>query len=300
MKILFVLSLFVVSIYGQGLVQILKYNGFTVFAGFLESHPELLSRFTQTNDVTIWAPINSAEVPGSSNGRLRVRDPSPADISLMGSTTGPPPDPNVPSKRKRGAVPPLPPSNFVTLRTFLNDSQYVNLGSDQPGRVVSNYVGGAGVATLQVTSGTGDPVDQVSGPFKYDKGLIYGVTSYFTLPKPLFESLTTVGLTEFRDAIVAQGFKKKLSETPGVTIFAPRHCPDKIDISSHVITNGFLGFLPELYDQSARQNPIKTDSGIPIRVTLKDGVFYVNGVRIIRSNIIVQNGVVYEIEKPLY
>jgi uncharacterized surface protein with fasciclin (FAS1) repeats len=111
------------------------------------------------------------------------------------------------------------------------------------------------------------------------------------------ESLSAVGLDTFRDEIIASGLEHKLSKTPGVTIFAPSNSTKDytgdIDISSHTITNGFLGFLPELFDQTG----LETDSGLPIEVTLEDGIFYVNGIRIIRANIIVKNGVVYEIEK---
>jgi uncharacterized surface protein with fasciclin (FAS1) repeats len=108
------------------------------------------------------------------------------------------------------------------------------------------------------------------------------------------DSLSAVGLDNFRNEVITSGLEETLSETPGVTIFAPSNFTSgNFNISTHVITNGFLGFLPELFHTTG----LRTDSGLPIRVTLEDGIFYINGVRITRADIIVKNGVVYEIEQ---
>jgi hypothetical protein len=108
------------------------------------------------------------------------------------------------------------------------------------------------------------------------------------------DSLSAVGLDDFRNEIIASGLEETLSETPGVTIFAPSNFTSgAFNISTHVITNGFLGFLPQLFDTTG----LRTDSGLPISLTFEDGMFYINGIRIIRADIIVKNGVVYEIEQ---
>lgn len=120
--------------------------------------------------------------------------------------------------------------------------------------------------------------------------------SFFTLPRGLVETLRTLSLDTFLDAITAAGEVKKLSSTPGVTILAPVngsiHDGMHIDVNAHIITSGFF-FLPELFDES----PLRSDSGLTLTVTLKAGIFYVNGVRIVKSDVRTTNGVVHIIEK---
>jgi hypothetical protein len=180
-SLVFVLSLFFVSIYGQGLIDVLNANGFTEFATDLQLHPELLAKLTGRNDLTVWAPINDAVNPVNSTLRRRQ---TAAEYSVHVSHTGQPPQTEPITRKRQGRI---PNSNFLTLRTFLEDPEFVNLGNNQPVRVVQSYATPppfSSLATLEIVSGTGDPVEQVSGPFKYNDGLIYGVNRFAPFLSP--------------------------------------------------------------------------------------------------------------------
>jgi hypothetical protein len=187
------LSILSVPVYGQSLIDVLVDRGFTEFARELQLYPNLLAKFTGRNDITVWAPVNKAVTPitrrSSRIDRSTLhRRQTEAEYSTQISHTGQPPTTVAPTRKKRQLADDLlgftkrqaglPASNFVTLRTFLEDPTFVNLGPNQPGRVVSNYAApppGSDIATIAISGGGGGITNQVSGPFKYDNGLIIGV-----------------------------------------------------------------------------------------------------------------------------
>ena len=181
------LSLASVPVYGNDLISVLVKHGFTSFARDLQLYPDLLHKFTDRNDITVWAPINEAVIPvkgphkdlskGHSKVRrsLLLRRQTNSEYSAQISHSGKPPS-GRPAKRGHSDI---SPSNFVTLRSFLENPAFVNLGHDQPARFVSSYQVDPETDEpyIQVSAGSGKTVDQVSGPYKYDNGLIYGVKS---------------------------------------------------------------------------------------------------------------------------
>jgi len=282
-------------VYGQGLIDILDRSGFQLFAAELQRFPDLLARLDR-NDVTIWAPTNAVVAARNANSTATLRkrnQPSEEDIGYQASHTGQPP-PDIKLVRRQAA--PLPDSNFITLRTFMENPAFVNLGPNQPQRAVSNEaapVPGSLQSLLQVRTGLGDVSHVVNGSFKYDKGIIYGIDRYFSLPQPLIPSLSAVGLTAFRDAIVAQGLEAQLSGSPGVTIFAFK-ASDAIVVREYTIT-GTFAYSADLLDRKT----FTADSGAALTITSVNGKTLVNGVPIIRSDIIIKNGVVHELQGPL-
>lgn len=178
------LSVVSAPVYGNDLISVLIKNGFTSFARDLQLYPDLMDKFTDRNDVTVYAPINEAVIPVKkddtdlSKGHSKVprslmRRQTAAEYSTQVSHAGKPPS----GALARRGHSELSGSNFVTLRTFLDDPTFVNLGPDQPGRVVSSYQVSpdSDEPFIQISAGGGETVDQVSGPYKYDNGLIYGV-----------------------------------------------------------------------------------------------------------------------------
>lgn len=155
---------------GQSLLQVLDARGYTEYANRLRANPDLLAKLVGRNDLAVWAVPNANVRP---QHRL-VRRQDNAAIGDSISHYGKPP---TPAKRKRQAGS-NPPSNFQTLRTFLEDPAFVNLGPGQPARVVSSYTDprpGSDQANIQITSGLGAVVNQIAGPFKFDNGMIYAV-----------------------------------------------------------------------------------------------------------------------------
>ncbi|KAF8252054.1 hypothetical protein K440DRAFT_636236 [Wilcoxina mikolae CBS 423.85] len=284
--------------HGQGIINILNDNGFTNFATALEHDPDLLYKVTYREDVTVWAAINEATgfLPVNDTKRKLFRRDDPPSPTLDNSFSYP-----EAKKGKRNVHGkyrgPLPDSNFQVLNTFLRDPDYVNLGPDQPGRIVTNYAApkpGTSESVIKVRGGL-EIVHTVSGPFKYDKGVIYGVNEFVALPRPLLESLSLLGFTTFIDVITSSGVKQQLSQTPAMTIFTfanPSNATSvNININEYTIT-GYLGTSPELVGQMSLQN----DAGATLHFKYHGGFLYVNGCRVVRSDILIKNGVLHQLE----
>lgn len=119
---------------------------------------------------------------------------------------------------------------------------------------------------------------------------------YFTLPQLVIPTLEHLGLTTFRDAIAREGLVSKLSDTPGVTIFAFKsNSSDAILVAEHTITNQ-VAYTQELLDYKT----FTADSGTTLTITMVGGFTFVNGVRIIKSDIIIKNGVVHQLERVIF
>jgi hypothetical protein len=102
-----------------------------------------------------------------------------------------------------------------------------------------------------------------------------------------------LGFSTFIDAIISSGLKQKLSHTPAMTIFTfanPETAPS-VDINEYTIT-GFLGTSPELVNQLSMKN----DVGMTLNFKFKGGSLFVNGTRVVRSDITFKNGVLHQLE----
>jgi uncharacterized surface protein with fasciclin (FAS1) repeats len=116
------------------------------------------------------------------------------------------------------------------------------------------------------------------------------------MPNPFISTLTSLDLTTFRDAVVAAGLEEKLNDTPAMTIFTFANdaisSDETFNVNEHTITN-LLGYSPELVDTG----PFTSDAGTKITVTFSGGSIFVNGIRIVKTDIIMKNGVVHQLEK---
>ncbi len=92
-----------------------------------------------------------------------------------------------------------------------------------------------------------------------------------------------------------------LESTQSVTIFLPSNAalsatntstPAGSLISNHVVS-GFVGYLPDLKDGAT----LKTQAGETLVISIRAGVYYVNGAKITQGNIIMENGVAHVIDK---
>lgn len=97
-----------------------------------------------------------------------------------------------------------------------------------------------------------------------------------------------------------------LDSTPEITIFIPTNnaiqglpgnateSPNALTalLSNHII-NGFAGYLPLLVDGASYQ----TAAGTNIRVSIQNGEYFINGVRIVAPNLIIPNGVAHVINQ---
>ena len=149
--------------------------GFTEFANQLELAPQLVARINSRSDSTVWAVPNDKVLLQLGNSSSIHKRATPSEMSSQANHNPPTPAAGLRRRRKRQQGQ-LTPSNPLTLYTYLEDPAFVNLGAQQPGRLVSRFAGSssAAEANLVVASGPGRSTRQISGPFKFDKGVIYG------------------------------------------------------------------------------------------------------------------------------
>jgi len=173
-----------VPIHDKGIINILNSNGLTNLAMVLETYPDLLYNIKCREDVIVFAPINEAAGflgPGNDTKRMHFRRDTPpkSNVGTQASYTGNnlPSPPTKRDNRKHRKHWSLPDSNFPVLNTFLRDPTFVNIGRDQPGRVITNYaslIHGSGEPIIKIKGGL-EITKTLNGPFKYDQGIIYAV-----------------------------------------------------------------------------------------------------------------------------
>jgi len=195
----------------------------------------------------------------------------------------------------------LPPSNFEELISVIDEDipgGYSNLGPGQPQRFISNLAGsfGPGATTFrQVTTGGGDVVRTTGGPFKYNKGVIYVVSTCFTLPQPLSTTFTNSPIASiFAEAVTDSGRQDFFESTPGLTVLAPvdppAGSPRPIYNPDDYTIVGLL-YVTQLYPGET----YTTLSGRTVSVDFDPvtGARSINGVLIEKGNVPVQNGVLH-------
>lgn len=300
--------LFISQVFSQDLQARLTEVGLSGFAEMLAVYnPALLAEVGRRNDITVWAPGDKlvATLLATINKR-DDRDMGSATSRQLDHKPEPPSTPGDPSKRQV-QPPSFPDTNFETIITFLNDSDFVNLGPNQQARFTKNYGvsldgGITSAPSIDVVSGLGDTQSTIRGPFKFSNGVIYEINDFFTYPQTFTTSMKKIkSALNFFKAIVDCGKLSFFEDTPAVTVFAP--------IDSSFTTEGFN---PDSYILSGPQslyytpamipgNNMVTTSGDLIHITRADnGEKLLNCRRIVRPNIPMKNGVIHFIDGPLF
>jgi len=119
-----------------------------------------------------------------------------------------------------------------------------------------------------------------------------GRHSWFTPPLTLDLTLQELGHTGFLDALKREKLLDKYSTTAKVVVFVPQNANNSPlsleDLKRHVIVGEF-GYTPVLKIGKA----YSSQSGAKLNFTQKNSEYSVNGVRIVQSNIILENGVMH-------
>ena len=186
MRLLQLLSfspLFISLVFSQGLQSRLNELGLDGFSEMLAVYnPALLQEIGNHIDITVWAPGNALVTARLAAARRRdAASTNGAGTSAQISHSAPPPAPSKPGKKTSKRGPNYPDTNFETIITFLNDTDFVNLGPGVPARFTKNYAtpldgGSTSASTIEVVSGLGNSQSTLRGPFKFNNGVIYEVT----------------------------------------------------------------------------------------------------------------------------
>lgn len=158
---------------------------------------------------------------------------------------------------------------------------------------------------VQISSGLGDISNILKAdiPFKRcgnSSGVIHLVDKYFTVPQLLSASAEALGLTTFNTLAASSNLASELDSTPSITVFIPSNeafaaanlsqpTAATIGLLRGLVVRGFVGYLPLLND-GAR---LVTESGSTLTITRQGTDVFVNGVRIVKPNIILRNGVAH-------
>ncbi|KAI5784298.1 hypothetical protein FPQ18DRAFT_354150 [Pyronema domesticum] len=291
---LFVLSLASLISAHTDIISRCREVGFNKFADQLEMFPDIVKRINERSDTRVWAvPDHQVIAAMGNNTKIHKRSANTVSSQLNH-------DPPSPSMRRRTGSKNMPDSNLQILYLYLEDPGLVNLGPGQPGRFISKFTGSVGntEATYSVSSGMGATTSQNKGPYKFDKGVIYGVEDWFTLPEDWSTSIKNEkNANKFYKNVVRQGLEPKFDKTPACTVFAPidsKRYKNWIDVRKHIIC-GFLGHSPALMPGTTYTSM----AGTPLKITWgSDGIRRVNGQKFLSSDIITRNGVLHMIEAP--
>ncbi|KAF8538682.1 hypothetical protein BDD12DRAFT_910648 [Trichophaea hybrida] len=140
---------------------------------------------------------------------------------------------------------------------------------------------------LHISSGLGGTVQTVGVPFKFKYGWIFPINSYFTLPETATDTLKKTGGETFLKAIMKEGKGYKIDKTPSVTVFAPLNPLDCESVLDVVL------FDSVIYSSDFVAGKFKAASGAILKITKESDGFYVNGSKIVRTDLITVNGVTH-------
>ncbi|KAF7513217.1 hypothetical protein GJ744_010613 [Endocarpon pusillum] len=273
------------------------------FAAWIESDPELVSIFTAPDVRTVYAPMDEAVPDFNTTARLllRARQSDPRQVPLATAIQCS----NQASTGSRLGTPPTGSVNQVNIDGPVNGSNVVA----SHGSGGNNYRRARSVEEhpIQLFSGLGDNVTVTATDIPYDCGLIHRVTDFFTIPQDFTTTFNATNQTSFSAGLQSTNLSSTLSHPSGVTVFSTSNSaytagtsnstsPAQLSslLSNHVVP-GFLGYLPELRDG---QN-LTTVGGTTLTVSIRGGDYYINEARIVKADLITDNGVAHVLDKIL-
>ncbi|KAK3346854.1 hypothetical protein B0T25DRAFT_289534 [Lasiosphaeria hispida] len=272
----------------SGLFQALRDAGASQFAQAIQEDAEFLDLIAAGEVGTLYAPIDSPAA-----AKFLVREvPDDALITIQGSDA----IQNLASlKTNKGTV-----IDTLANSTKPNGTDPVVVTNPSPPASERRDLevrqdSGAQAPLVQISSGLGNIANIIKADIPFKKcgnssGLIHIVDTYFTVPRTLSASAAALGLTTFNTLASSLN----LDNASSITVFIPSNGAfaaantSQPNVRSLVVRN-FLGYLPVLED-GAR---LVTDSGSTLTVTRRGIDVFVNGAKITKPNVILENGVAH-------
>ncbi|OJI99440.1 hypothetical protein ASPVEDRAFT_515191 [Aspergillus versicolor CBS 583.65] len=166
-------------------------------------------------------------------------------------------------------------------------------------------------SSIGLFSGLGNNVTIVEQDIPFNGGIIHIISGPFTPPSPLSDTLrASPRASNFSSHISSQ--VSSLGSTSSITLFVPTNDALSASLGSNVtvseseataladshVISGSVAYSPRLVDGASFQ----TANGRDITVTVDESgeVVLNNDIRLVQSDIIIENGVVHLINKPLY
>ncbi|KAF8243421.1 hypothetical protein K440DRAFT_637378 [Wilcoxina mikolae CBS 423.85] len=175
--------------------------------------------------------------------------------------------------------------------TFLDDPEFDNLGPGLTQRLVARHANSTceDQKDIEISTGGGDIVKTTGTPIRFKGGVIFPVDG---LPYELSETLSDKGLTGFLEAIKRENLVHKLDDCPGITVFAPLNPSKDCNVKARVVFD-FTAYSPDLVPGAS----FEAASGANLTISKgPDGSLCVNGEKIVKSDVLVKNGVVHFVD----
>ncbi|KAJ0158206.1 Fasciclin-like arabinogalactan protein [Colletotrichum tanaceti] len=280
------------TVAAQGLDEVLgKQANLTTFRRLVKEHEGIFSKLSESG-VTILAPTDSAYLKGQ--GWDSNKDEIPAALQygvLLGRVSF-------------GA---LSPGDSTLHSTLLTDARFSNVTGGQQVLVTKQPNG-----DVVVTSGMASRTTALETDVPFDGGLVQVVDSLTVAPARLERTARDAypEFAAFLGALYAAGLVDEFAETANVTLFAPRNAAfQRVAAALAGMDRGALRrvlryhLVPSAVAQaSSLANGTRLATAVDgeaLAVTLYNNDVFVDSARIIRTDILVANGVMQMIDAVL-
>ncbi|KAF1968492.1 FAS1 domain-containing protein [Bimuria novae-zelandiae CBS 107.79] len=290
------LLLFASAVYAADILTVLRDSEATIFADIIANDPALYALYTSPNVGTILAPVDNVFANTTPSERALAIRANEDPKLILGAL----------DKQDQASTNIAGVHNITSVQVPHNNEygkQVAVIQQKNPAhsRRAENHED----PKFEVITGLGNTVTVVESDISYNGGYIYTIDGFLTVPTKLSTTLATLhNTTAFGELLSCNNLTSSLDTQRGGTFFIPSN--DAISalgnwtlstagIQNHVV-KGLSAYLPSL----AESKTLKTASGGELTVKQSsDGAHTINGAKIISTNIILENGVAYVIDKVL-
>ncbi|CAB4381721.1 unnamed protein product [Rhizophagus irregularis] len=265
------------------LSQILSYEGLVDLFTLLDS-PVAGTLFAPTNDAFLSSGIDLTNANGAFVSNL-IRYHAVPERKILSKD--------------------LMPS--LVVNTLLNDSSLVHLPNG--GQVLYLMKSIQGDITINNGNSNGNsnlPVKIIQMDIVCTNGVIHIIDSVILPPLSLFDTANNLGLTQFINISTNANLLSNFNTTIGMTIFVPTNDafnrPNILSIGSTekislLKLHAIIGTV--IYEIKDGMDIESSDTGKKLHFTVKNDTIYVNNGKVEKSDILLQNGVMYVIDDVL-
>ncbi|CAB4445073.1 unnamed protein product [Rhizophagus irregularis] len=195
----------------------------------------------------------------------------------------------------------------LVVNTLLNDSSLVHLPNG--GQVLYLMKSIQGDITINNGNSNGIsnlPVKIIQMDIICTNGVIHIIDSVILPPLSLFDTANNLGLTQFINISTNVNLLSNFNTTIGMTIFVPTNDafnrPNILSIGSTekislLKLHAIIGTV--IYEIKDGMDIESSDTGKKLHFTVKNDTIYVNNGKVEKSDILLQNGVMYVIDNVL-
>ncbi|KAK0636093.1 FAS1 domain-containing protein [Bombardia bombarda] len=267
---------------------------------FLQSQQAFFNSLSDTKDITVLAPSNEALNLLADDSDMMDKMSADPDLVTAFLEYHVFQGTYYPSNITNAQAPLLVP-------TLMNGTSFTNVTGGQRVQVVDDD------GQLQFLSGSLNQATVQNIPngqqsFNFSGGTIYIIDRVLAIPANITDTLVSANLTAAAGALKKSKLTADLTQASELTMFAPSNhafdvvgsalsdmsAADLADVMGYHVVQGKV-----LYSSLITNTTEKTTEGKDVHLRVEDGKMFVNGARIVQTNILVNNGVVHVIDNLL-